>query len=375
MASTPPRPQHLTPDLLARPTRYAARVVARERLRRVRLAAPPRDEPLGEDALHDFRVALRRLRSWLRAFGPELDDTVGRSTLRRLRRLSRRTGLARDLEVQLLWLAHPTVRLGPLAASAAGAMADQLQLEHAAALARALELITGELPRVGRKLDRQLRRYEVRVQLDTERHDPTMSAALGHLLREGATQVRVALDAVTSPGQALEAHQARLAVKHLRYLLESLGAVYRGGPRAAARLANLQDILGVLHDRQVLLHRVALEIQLHGPTRRKPPGAVPGAVSRPPTHRAYTALHAALERATNSEFRRVLRLARSAGTAAAFATTDRLAALLGGNDNPPEPPTAPDDIVPDPVAERADAGRSPEMMEVSTATSSPSTEG
>ena len=119
MASTPPRLKYLTADLESRPARYAARVVARERLRRVRLALPSPDEPPGEDALHDFRVALRRLRTWLRAFGSELDDTVGRGTLRRLRRLSRRTGRARDLEVQLRWLTQPTAPLGPLASRAA----------------------------------------------------------------------------------------------------------------------------------------------------------------------------------------------------------------------------------------------------------------
>jgi CHAD domain-containing protein len=342
--------------------------MARERLRRARLAAPPRDQPLGEDALHDFRVALRRLRTWLRAFNNELDDTVGRGTLRRLRRLSRRTGQARDLEVQLLWLAHPTIRLGPLASSAAGALADQLKLEQAAALFKALELIAGELPLAGRKLDKQLRQYEVRVQREAERHEPTMAVTLGHLLREGAGRARAALAKVTAPDQAPEAHQARLMVKHLRYLLESLGAEYRGGPRAAARLASLQDALGVLHDRHVLFARVSREILLRGSTQRKPRGALPGPAPRPPTLRAYTALHAALDRATRSEFRRALRLAHSAATVAAFATTDRLATLLSGDDHPPELPAAPDDVVPKPVAERAVTGWSPDIAEISLGT-------
>jgi len=374
MASTPPRLKHLTPDLLARPARYAARVVARERLRRVRLAAPPQDEPLGEDALHDFRVALRRLRTWLRAFGLELDDTVGRGTLRRLRRLSRRTGQARDLEVQLLWLTHPTVRLGPLASSAAGTLAARLQVEQAAALARALELISGELPGAGRKLDKQLRRYEVRVQLEAERHDPTMAVILGRLLRKGAAEVRAALGKVTAPDRALEAHQARLAVKHLRYLLESLGEVYRGGERAAGRLASLQDALGVLHDRHVLLDRVAREILLHGSARRKPHGATSEPTTRPPTRRAYAALHAALDRATTSEFRRVHRLARSGASTAALATVDRLAALLGGDDRPPEPPAAPDDVAPVPAVDSLDTGWSPELEELPMASSVPEAE-
>jgi CHAD domain-containing protein len=342
MASTPPRLRHLTPDLLARPARYAARVVARERLRRVRLAMPALDEPLGEDALHDFRVALRRLRTWLRAFGPEVDDTVGRGTLRRLRRLSRRTGKARDLEVQLLWLARPTTRLGPLASGAAGSLAERLRREQAAALEKALGDIAGELPGAGRKLDKQLRRYEVRVPINPDRHDPTMALRLGRLLREGALQVRETLAQVNAAGQAREAHQARLAVKHLRYLLESLGDLHRGAPRAALRLAALQDALGLLHDRHVLLDRVAREILLHQAPRSRTHAEPGGPATRPPTRRAFAALHSALERAARTEFRRAMRLAHGGGTSAALATVDRLAILLGGEEPPPAPPPSED---------------------------------
>jgi len=361
MASTPPRLRHLTPELLARPARYAARVVARERLRRVRLAQPSPDEPPGEDALHDFRVSLRRLRTWLRAFGAELDDTVGRGTLRRLRRLSRRTGKARDLEVQLLWLAKPTTRLGTLASGAAGALGERLGREQAGALARALGDVAGELPRAARKLDRQLRRYEVRVPINADRHDPTMAVRLGRLLREGALRVRETLGQVSDAGQAREAHLARLAVKHLRYLLESLGDLHRGAPGAALRLAALQDALGVLHDRHVLLERVAREILLHASTRVRRPtdGAAPA--PRPPTRRAYGALHAALERATRVEFRRVMRLAHGHSTDAALVTVDRLAVLLGGEEPPPPPaPPAPIDVVPAPGTPYPDASWTPE---------------
>jgi len=343
MASIPSRLKHLTPDLLARPARYAARVVGRERLRRVLQAVPSSEEPLGEDALHDFRVALRRLRTWLRAFDRELGDTVGRGAPRRLRRLSRRTGQARDLEVQVLWLAHPTVRLGPLAAGAATALSERLQAEQAAALARALESIAEELPRAGRKLDRQLRRYEVRIEVNPAHDDPAMSMVIGRLLREGAVRVRQTLSQVVSPDQAAEAHQARLAVKHLRYLLESPGTACRGGPGAAKRLATLQDALGVLHDRHLLLDRVAREVLERGvmPARSRPPEPMtPEGSPRPPTRRAYAALHSALERATASEFRRVIRLAYGGGTAAALGTAERLAGLRAGKPLQSNPPGA-----------------------------------
>ena len=65
-----------------------------------------------DEALHDFRVALRRLRSWERAFRPYLRDDLGKKLRRRLRNLARDTGDSRDLEVHLAWLAEQRRSLG-----------------------------------------------------------------------------------------------------------------------------------------------------------------------------------------------------------------------------------------------------------------------
>ena len=107
----------LTPEQLGQPARLAARTLARFHLLKVleeaaRLeiragepkagaatgTAPEADED--PEAVHDFRVALRRLRSWLQAFRPFLDDTVTKGSEGRLRRLSAVAGEARDLQVQ-----------------------------------------------------------------------------------------------------------------------------------------------------------------------------------------------------------------------------------------------------------------------------------
>jgi inorganic triphosphatase YgiF len=60
----------------------------------------------GEEALHDFRVALRRVRSVTRALRPYLGKAVRKKHERRLRDAARATALARDAEVQLAWLAQ-----------------------------------------------------------------------------------------------------------------------------------------------------------------------------------------------------------------------------------------------------------------------------
>jgi CHAD domain-containing protein len=299
----------LTPELLARSARYSARRIARDRLRHVLDVIPTGEAAQRADALHDFRVGLRRLRSWLRAFRREVDDTVGPGSFRRLRRLSRRTGRARDLEVQLAWLTQPTVPLGPLATRAAAAMAERVRAEHASARAAAYELIRSEFPETAKKLDKRLRRFEVRLDSETAGDDLTMAAVLGPLLRRSGARVRQALAAITTSDAPGEAHRARLAVKHLRYLVEALGDWHRSGPEVARHLAALQDALGRLHDRHLLLAGVGTEAPSRG----------------------QRALQAALGRAASAEFRRAMRLVRHRRTAATLERVERLAGLLSGD--------------------------------------------
>ncbi len=314
------QPERLTPELLARSARYSARIIARDRLRHVLAAVPTGDATQRPDALHDFRVGLRRLRSWLRAFRQEVDDTVGPGSFRRLRRLSRRTGRARDLEVQLAWLAQPTVPLGPLASRAAATMAERVRADHASALATTFELIRTGFPETAKKLDKRLRRFEVRLDSERAADDRTMADVLGLLFRRTARQVRQALAAVTTSDEPAQAHRARLAVKRLRYLVEALGDWHRGGHLVTERLAALQDALGRLHDRHVLLARVATE-----------------APSRP-----QRALESAVRRAADAEFRRAMRLIRHRQTSATLAQVERLATRLSGDGAPaPERPASP----------------------------------
>ena len=56
------------------------------------------------EALHDFRVAVRRLRCALRAYRPWLGSAAGRRVRRVLKELGDKTNAGRDAEVQVEWL-------------------------------------------------------------------------------------------------------------------------------------------------------------------------------------------------------------------------------------------------------------------------------
>ncbi|MFL5273996.1 MAG: CHAD domain-containing protein [Anaeromyxobacteraceae bacterium] len=237
------------------------------------------------EALHDFRVGLRRLRSTLRAYGPWLEGSVRGKEVRRLKKLARGTNDARDAEVQLAFLAEQEEALGASRRSGL----DFLR-ERFAARRRAGEGGGGELAeryrRVARKLAKRLATYERRLGAESE----PFAAAVATIVRDDLAELRGRLDRVEGATDEEHVHRARIAGKRLRYVLEPL----RGNPRADAtsavkHLKRLQDLLGDLHDAHVLSHEIASALvdaaaerarQLHAAVDRGEAGARVGASPR-----------------------------------------------------------------------------------------------
>jgi CHAD domain-containing protein/CYTH domain-containing protein len=227
-----------------------ARVVALGLLDEATDAAGALAAGSGEEPLHDFRVAVRRLRSALRTYRPWLEAGVRRRHERRLKKIARSTNAARDAEVQLAWLAAREEEL--TATQRAG---------HAAAMARFEARVHGgpDAARVAarhekaaRKLRRRLERYERTVQTG-EDEGASFGAVLASLVTEHAAALAAAMGAIRGPADQEDAHAARIEGKRLRYLLEPLRGL-RGADAtdAIAELKRLQDLLGELHDAHVL---------------------------------------------------------------------------------------------------------------------------
>ena len=241
----------LTPALLAVPAPRAVRVVARGLLDEV-LAAQVRFEKDEPDALHDLRVALRRLRSWLRAFRPELSDTVKGRTRRRLRDLASDTGEARDAEVALAFIERQT-RLPTRARTAVRAVVGQLERERDEHLRALRRTVAGDVRKVERELTRQLESFWERHRLDEPTAVRQMAVVFGDALRFHVKQLQAALARIEPPGQAEHVHRARIAAKRLRYLLEPLSEAL-GAEEPIRQLRALQQQLGDTRD----AHRIAM---------------------------------------------------------------------------------------------------------------------
>jgi len=200
------------------------------------------DDP---DAVHDFRVAVRRLRSWLQLWEDELDGAVKRRQRRRIRDLAHATGPARDLQVHLEWLrGEESTATGRALADVERAIAELMarrtdamdEVRRAATTFIALHV----------KLSRRLSARS--VALDDVEHSAAFGAALAEQVESTANAFRDRLAAVRGAARDEELHRARIAAKRLRYLVERAEEAVVGVPAMVRDLKQFQDLAGDAHD-------------------------------------------------------------------------------------------------------------------------------
>ncbi|HXQ28904.1 MAG TPA: CHAD domain-containing protein [Gemmatimonadales bacterium] len=232
-------------DLFQAPAAAAVRQVGLLHLEAARVARQRLDGGDDEEALHDFRVALRRLRSLLRAFRPVLDSVVSGKLRRRLRDLARLTGTARDAEVRLAWARDARRRL-PASRRAGVAwwiaqLAEQRDGAYRELHKTAVSDFDKILPRVRRALTTP----------SPEEAPGTFGQAVGERVGVEAGELGRRLALIQSIADEAEAHGARIEVKRIRYLLEPL-ATERRIEDLLKSLRQAQDALGALHDIQAI---------------------------------------------------------------------------------------------------------------------------
>ncbi|MEZ5318656.1 MAG: CHAD domain-containing protein [Vicinamibacterales bacterium] len=200
--------------------------------------------------VHRARVASRRLRELL----PVVAVAAGRdarAARRWLRHLTRTLGGVRELDVTRALLAAEARRWGwpaaPVARVDRGLARERAeQRRHLVARVRRLDAAPGLAA-----LDA--------LAADVEAADDLApaAAALGSRVHRRARKLAEAIDAAGTLYEPDALHAVRIAGKKLRYALEVAHGAARLPLAAEVRqLKALQDLLGGLHDRQVLQHRL-----------------------------------------------------------------------------------------------------------------------
>ena len=250
-----------------------------EQSRRLRQCDPAVRERLPE-AVHDMRVATRRLRNALATYRPFLDRASTDPIRDELGWLADTLGEARDAEVlaaRIGMLAdaqsgEPTAvdadwvrrRLGRRHDAAYSRLVAALRGERYLALLARLEVLT-EAPQWTAKAEKPVRtRMPRRLGHDWKRLAHRMAAAEAI----GDPSDRSGEQSGRSGERAAALHAARKAVKRVRYAAEPLVPLYGSGAEEfVAALKDLQTRLGDHHDSEaarVELRRLAGETQDRG---------------------------------------------------------------------------------------------------------------
>ncbi|WP_108667046.1 CYTH and CHAD domain-containing protein [Euzebya rosea] len=211
---------------------------------------------LGEDveALHQMRVATRRLRTTLRTYRPVLDREWADSLRDDLRPLAAALGAVRDLDVLVARVETDLAALDPADAVAGPELCALLQLRRDRARGVLLEQLEG--PGYGELLDRLLAAATTPRVLEP---DAPAGPTLAPLVRQAWKGVRRAVAAGDDqpaddqhPDDHL--HDVRLRTKRLRYAADAvqpaLGQPAADLSRAAGRV---QDVLGAWQDAVVAI--------------------------------------------------------------------------------------------------------------------------
>ncbi len=199
---------------------------------------------LGEDpeAVHQGRVATRRLRSDLRTFAPMLDEGWDDSLRADLRVVADALGAVRDAEVLALRFEHTALLLSN--PDAVEPILHAIAAERAEHRTELLKHMSGSdyLSLLGRLVD-------------ASRNPPLSDAAarpakeITLLVAKPWRRLRKAVRGLADEPSNAELHRIRILAKRARYASEAVAPVVgRRAARFAEAAKHLQDILGALQD-------------------------------------------------------------------------------------------------------------------------------
>jgi CHAD domain-containing protein len=250
---------------MTRRTTSPSEVVIRQRARALERSLPGARK--GDVALvHQARVATRRLRE---AVPLIVRGARGRKFERRMRRLTRALGPVRELDVALETLDELSTA-GAIASASIARLRQEIRLERERVHAHmCTEVSHVDVERLRRKLVAAARRPQPDPARARARDPKRIARARARAARRAA-RLRGAVQNAGAIYLPDRLHEVRVAVKKLRYALEVAREL--SGSRAVAQIRTLkqvQDLLGRMHDLEVLILRVrGLQGSPQAPTLR-----------------------------------------------------------------------------------------------------------
>jgi CHAD domain-containing protein len=216
---------------------------------------------IGDDpeAVHQARVATRRLRSDLRTFRSLVDEQWANALRDELRWLGDVLGVVRDADVLIERLETKVAALPQVDRIGAEQIIDRLRADRERARDQLLRALRSE--RYDLLLDRLVaaaQRPRLLLRID---HDD--ASVLRALVRRPWKRLQDAVDALPPDPPDTDLHQVRIKAKRARYATEAVELAFGKPARAFARaLVRVQDVLGDHQDAVIAeewLRRTATE--------------------------------------------------------------------------------------------------------------------
>jgi len=219
------------------------------------------------EAVHQMRVAVRRLRSDLRTLKPLLDGAWADELSDALRPLAGSLGAVRDLDV----LIDRFERDGPdLVRDLGPLLADLRGLRDVARAALIESLRSGTHAALLEQVVAAARNPRLAPEASGDARDalpPIITGAWRRLARRADPLARSLARDLSGPGDA-DLHRARILAKRARYASEvASGSIGRRRGRAASRfarrLAEVQDLLGEHQDATGMIRELRDAVAIH----------------------------------------------------------------------------------------------------------------
>ncbi len=245
--------------LLDKPEEHSVRVIALALLAdAVNERERHRTTP-DKESLHDFRVALRRLRSWLRAQRPVLAGCVTPKLEKSLRKIAQSTNSNRDAEVFVEWLDSIAEALPTDTAPAAEWLRAEATGAHQSTGIDKPKM-DARFTRVAARLGELLPLYSLSYDVEAGATGQPFGTGMSVVIRQHAKMLNRRMSRLTDGSYADQVHRARIAGKRLRYLLEPIVPWIPRGEDLIIRLKALQDTLGALHDAHMWTERLSMAL-------------------------------------------------------------------------------------------------------------------
>ena len=240
------------PRQLDQPVELVSRQIAAALLEKCARECARLSDAHDAEALHDFRVSVRRLRTWMEAYESYFDKGVVKKMRKQLGALMTSTNSARDNEVHLAWLKEQQGRRIARLEREGYAIAFDLFLRQSPDAEVAAGGLQAEFEKLRQKFAERLTAPREPILVNEQGESHRFGRAAGDTVRARADVVGQSLAVLETMDQLKRAHQARLSAKRLRYVMEPLRDTVPGTRGVVKRLTALQDQLGDLHDLQTL---------------------------------------------------------------------------------------------------------------------------